>query len=726
MPWCLLWLMCGGSAVAWSPGTGTPTAASGFSVNAQSRSDVLSFYNCVYSQSESYASHVNWTGNVATGVPGTTSAVFKEDVRRRVNFYRALAGVEADVAFDNALSAKDQDAALIFAANLALSHLVTDAWIYYTANGAEAAASSNVSLQWGDLNATVKSYGPPAVDAYMIDNGATTDPTENRAVGHRRWLLYGPQQTMGTGDIPSTTVTRSGTTFEVSTNALWIKGPYKSSYDAKAVPWPSAGYFPFPLMPARWSFTYPGADFSGAAVTMTLGGTALTGTIVSKTDTGRGDNTIVWEPNGLPPAITSDTVCTVTVSGYTVSGTSKSNTYTVRLFNPGVLGDSVSISGTAAPFVTGGNYTFNPIGAADAYQLRVTTLSGWTEGAEDATSSEIQEALQIVDPLSPYVLRQTALKRTGSKAFQMAFPDAYCLDQGFVVTRAVIPTASSALQFDQLRRFASLKTVLSAEVSADGGSTWTGVWSRAGVDDNQGTSWDAGFGRVSVSLSGYAGKTILVRFVLRFTGDLEDTVFFWESGDVFAHYGFFIDDVTVTDSAAASAAVLTTLSGTAASFTLNAATAGAALASGTGYYMQIRPQVGLRWYDYGAVKQVTPRPLMTYSDWVSQNHPSFTGGPAADDNRNGVSNGAEFAFGLDSNAVHSPSALPRATIAGGTLSAAFTQPDGVTGVTYGAQWSADLVNWFPITDTGVSPAHAFSVSTGTASRAFFRLRLSFP
>ncbi len=110
------------SVRAWQPGTGSPAAVDGFSVNTASRRDVLSFYNCVYQASENYAANMGWTGNVATGSAGTTTATFKDDVRRRINFYRAMVGQPADIVFNATKSAKCQKAALIMSANNALSH----------------------------------------------------------------------------------------------------------------------------------------------------------------------------------------------------------------------------------------------------------------------------------------------------------------------------------------------------------------------------------------------------------------------------------------------------------------------------------------------------------------------------------------------------------------------------------------------------------------------------
>lgn len=739
---CLGILVCvslggAGSLLAWSPGTGSPTASAGFSVDATKRSEVLSFYNCIYSASESYATDIAWSGSISSGVSGTTSTVFKEDVRRRINFYRALAGVTADIAFDATLSAKDQDAALMFAANLALSHTTSTTWVYYTDTGKDAAAKSNIALGWWSGATQANVYGPPAIDAYMLDNGVSGDATENQRVGHRRWLLYSQQQTMGTGDIPPTTVsliTTTGTTTHenVTANALWIYGPYKPAPLVKAVPWPNAGYFPLRLLPARWSFTYPAADFTNATVSMFQGSTSVPVTIVSNAVPGTiGDNTIVWEPSGLPTSIAADTQYTITVSGVQISGTAKSFNYNVTLFDPAVLGDTVTISGTNAPFTSGGNYTFNAIASADAYELRVAAQStaAWTEGAEDSPTPQITAATT-----GTYALRQSVVQRTGSEAFQLTFPSTLDVnDQGFVVDRVVMPSGtSSQLQFYYMRRFITDSTLLNVQVSTDDGTTWNTLWTSTGVTIGDPELWEtfSSNPRAEISLASYVGQRIKVRFRMRVTPDSGGAYSFYAYdpvtyiGDEYAYYGFFIDDITVTNAIELVNSTVTPLSGSATSFTLNAATAGAELVAGTAYNLQIRPQVGLRWYGYGAIKTVTAQALMTYADWVAKLYPSVTGGISGDDNHNGLSNGVEFAFGLNPTLTHSSSALPKATVASGTLSATFTQPDGVIGVTYGAQWSTDLVHWTSITDTGTNPVHTFSVSTGTAAKAFFRYQIT--
>lgn len=107
---------------AWTPGTGSPSAVSGFAVDTANRRDVLAYFNTVHAASEGYAARIGWTGSTSGGVAGTTGAAFKDDVRRRINFYRALAGLPGDITFDAVKSGKDQEAALMFSANNAISH----------------------------------------------------------------------------------------------------------------------------------------------------------------------------------------------------------------------------------------------------------------------------------------------------------------------------------------------------------------------------------------------------------------------------------------------------------------------------------------------------------------------------------------------------------------------------------------------------------------------------
>jgi hypothetical protein len=408
--------------------------------------------------------------------------------------------------------------------------------------------------------------------------------------------------------------------------------------------------------------------------------------------------------------VTADVPYNVTVSGITGTGVPTSYSYGVTLFNPSVLGETVTIAGPNTPPTSGASYTFNSIAQADAYELRVATGStaGWTEGAEDSPTPQIQASTT-----GTYALRQTAVKRTGAKAFQLAFPD--FTDQSFTVTRDIIPGPTSALQFHDRGRFATTTTTLGAEVSADGGATWVTVWSRNGVGLSSG-NWDPNFISRSTSLAAYAGQIIRVRFILRRNGG--SIVVSTTQDD-----GFFIDDIAITNATELVNATVTPLPAAATSFTLNSATAGAPLVVGTSYYLRVRPNVGTRWFDYGASKTVIPQAASGYAGWVGTQYPTVTEGPTGDHERDGLMNGVEYAFGLNPTTPTPASALPSPTRIGDTYAVTFTQPAGVTGVTYGAQFSTNLITWNPVTDTGTGGVHTFSVNVAGQSKVFFRYQI---
>jgi hypothetical protein len=105
---------------------------------------------------------------------------------------------------------------------------------------------------------------------------------------------------------------------------------------------------------------------------------------------------------------------------------------------------------------------------------------------------------------------------------------------------------------------------------------------------------------------------------------------------------------------------------------------------------------------------------------------SGTAADAADPYHTGVPNLLVYAFfgpAQDPATVRS-SQLPQAVMSGGSLSYEFTEPSGVSGLTYGAEWSATLGNdWQPVTDTGSAPVHRFSVPLD-GPKKFLRLRVT--
>ena len=98
---------------------------------------------------------------------------------------------------------------------------------------------------------------------------------------------------------------------------------------------------------------------------------------------------------------------------------------------------------------------------------------------------------------------------------------------------------------------------------------------------------------------------------------------------------------------------------------------------------------------------------------------------AADPDGDGLPNLTEYAFGLDPTSGGSAT-LPQATVVGTTFCSSFAQPVGVSGITYHADWSPDLINWFAVPDTGSNGTHTFCVPQGTNTAMFMRYWITEP
>ena len=312
----------------------------GIAVDTTNRSNVVAFFNNVYLPSTNVP--IGWTGSISGCVPGTTGQAYTDATVQRVNYYRAMAGLPANIVLNTSLtdlgltpSTEDQSAALMMSAQNALSHAPPTNWACYTALGAQAAGKSNIALG---------AAGADAVALYMEDPGQT-----NSFVGHRRWLLYPPQTAIGTGSVAFT----SSSPPALAANALWVIPTAEiATWGARpvtpnGVAWPPPGFVPYQIMPSsRWSFSYGegassnpsfAADFSGAAVSMSQGAVNVPVTLEAQNNNvGFGDNTLVWRPQGIvTTASAPDITYTVTISNVRIGGVPRQFTYAVTVIDPG-------------------------------------------------------------------------------------------------------------------------------------------------------------------------------------------------------------------------------------------------------------------------------------------------------------------------------------------------------------------------------------------------------
>ncbi len=192
-----------------------------------------------------------WTGSVNTCSAGDIGATGRGNALRVVNLYRSLVDLPP-VTTDPALDAKAQQCALMMTANNTLNHFPPTSWQCYTADGANAAGSSNLA----------STPGVQAVDLYMVDPG---NPT---TMGHRRWILSNSFGPTGLG----------------STNAYSCMWAFGSGNAGKAwTAFPGPGIFPAQAVNPSWSsidqtgwtLQSDSINLANAQVTITMdGGTA--------------------------------------------------------------------------------------------------------------------------------------------------------------------------------------------------------------------------------------------------------------------------------------------------------------------------------------------------------------------------------------------------------------------------------------------------------------------
>jgi len=464
-----------------------------------------------------------WTGTYAVNGAGDTSATYKDAVIRRINFFRALVGVPAAVSLNATFSAKAQQAALMMSANNALSHFPPTSWTFYTAEGSDAAANSNIAI--GDA-------GPDAIDSYMNDAG-----DNNAAVGHRRWLIYPQTREMGTGDVPGDS---SGRT---PANANWVFdsqfGTTRPATRTTAVPYPPAGYVPHTLVWPRWSFSHPGASYTNTTVTMTRNGQPVSA-VLEPLSSGAGEPALVWVYDGqntdqglAHPRPVADTTYTVNLANVVINGASQNFTYNVIVFDPDVAGPDfvpVAVTGPAAPAVGAANtYQAARPAFAGAFEWRTLTPSVFTKvyGAEaglDGITATTSDGYSVIE---------TGAAGVGGASYHLAHSAA--TSQSLTLPESfLVGSSSPTVTFLSRLGWATATQVARVQVSTDDGRAWTDIHTQAGTNDGG----ERGFVTRVATLAAYSGRTIRVRFHYTVSGSR----FPQTSNDV----GWLIDEIALS------------------------------------------------------------------------------------------------------------------------------------------------------------------------------------
>ena len=562
-----------------------------FEVDNANREEVRTFFNAIYWASE-YAT-IDWTGSFGgengSSFPGTgthttetltpyagdTPDLFKEATLLRINYYRAMAGIPADIVFLDEWNRIAQLTALVMGGNDNISHFPDLSGFpnYLSEDGIQGAADSNLAIG---------SYGPDSVNGYMEDKGSG-----NASVGHRRWLLYPPMREMGTGDTPAASVpdipqaaideiddwlgeippesrgprvsVRRANAVHIFSNANF--GPHPEM-DFAYVAFPQEGYVPYHNVHPRWSFSIKDANFKNATVTMTRDTSPIN---VIKEDLdpdpdnpnagSLGDDTLVWVYDDLNanqghthPKPNSDVTYRVTIDGIQNADQS-SYTYEVTVFDPEVPtdGEATVAKVTGPAQVEVGTVAYFDVNLPDFANRQenenvtgirfrsFNTASGdFLEGAESGIGDLIERRF------GDYEVIDNIFSSSGDFAFHLAtgeigtsqsitFPDAYVIGE------------SSSLAFESMVRAATTTQFAKVNVSLDNGVSWLNVFSQAGQtpQSQDGGPDENSFNSKSVDLSAFSGRTIHIQFEYDHTGG-----FAFTNTDSFG--GWYFDDIELT------------------------------------------------------------------------------------------------------------------------------------------------------------------------------------
>lgn len=748
-----------GVVCAWSPGT-YPVPSRGFTVDTSDRNDVVSFWQAVYKASEGYEKRIGWTGNYTAPAPytnaaGTISAAFITDVERRVNFYRALSGVPANVRVntDSTVVIDPPDAHKPAAGTLKSVAAQQAAYMVirtFHDNGSSVAALSHNPLEelcvaWSTAawnansrgNIALGFFGPGAIDAYLSEDVPGVSAW-NSAVGHRRWILNPRATDFATGDTPGLF---DGLSIRPPTNVFYViqnTAELSPALPPQFVSYPSAGFFPAPVNTSFWSLSYPDANFAAATVSMTTGDGVPVAVVQQPSVPGFGLPTLVWQVAGAAAAttVTNDATFHVTVNGITGPGVPASHSYPVTLINPELVTDPQTLVGTPTPPAsTSVNYWFSPPSQAEAVQVNAfqSEAVDWTEGAEDAHPNLFIDRRSHPEA---YPLRQGGLGGinaiAGAKSYHLTFPVQYDLmangapTQIIEIDRDILPHTAPKLTFSFRRGYMGPGVKLVTELSGDGGASWSQVGSTISGRPLKNGQLDPDLAPTHNFQINLPVSSAPVRLRFRY---------FWESGGYAWHAanptlitGILLDNITLLGCNWLDLKKAVDVPVAAGHAVFGPATFDHPLVANQKYELRMRTMLGGVWMPHGPIKSVTigASALSGFDAWAQYTYPIMVGDFDGDHSGDGVANGIAYAFGKNP--------LVRGVMAdtltrdpqANKLKLARPLPAPASGVVYGAEWSNDLVTWSSA-GVSVSTNGGFAeaeVPQGPGNQRFMRWKIS--
>lgn len=460
-------------------------AAAAIAVDTADREAVRNFYNALFAGAAD--APIEWTGSYASGAAGTVGAAYQDATLLRINWFRAMAGL-ASVTLSPETGAKAQEAAMMMSVNNQLSHFPPTSWKGYTAIGGDAAGHSNLALG---------NAGADAINAYVSDYG-----DNNSIVGHRRWLFYPQTRQFGSGSVPGDGVSSA------AANALWVfDGNYNTARPSVRddfVAWPPRGNVPYTVVYARWSFSYPDADFAKASVAVTKGGASI-GVTLEAVQNGYGENTLVWQlatvnANSAMARPDKDERYSVTVSNVMLGGVARTFSYDVTVFDPAVATPGAPVTTISLPAQV-------EMGAS--FQLQLTPMPS-------ATSYDVigyqRRALDgiVFNPANAagnWTAQTTGTyNAVGGAGFRLMH--ASFKDQVLNLNKQLLVGANGSVALKRSTGYAMPAESMRIQASRDNGSSWSDVYAEAGTDHPSAEA------TVVASLAKFAGSTVRLRLAL--------------------------------------------------------------------------------------------------------------------------------------------------------------------------------------------------------------------
>ena len=261
-----------------------------------------------------------WSGNAAAPAcelgTFTDRALTVSDTLRRINTFRWLVGINANVVEDPDQYLYDQNCAMTQFSNGDLSHSPKDAFHCTVTPAAGQLCPADKREPWwcvndasatgaGTSNISMASSNPSdAIEQFIRDS----DSLNATILGHRRWILH---QTLGKVGIGF-----AGTPFGATCLGIFDStGSVSRAWAA----FPAPGPAPKESMIDPWTFIAPGVNFAGA--TVTVDEVLADNTKVSKPvssylpSPGFGDPAIAWHLMGWQPEVGKTYLVTVNYTG---------------------------------------------------------------------------------------------------------------------------------------------------------------------------------------------------------------------------------------------------------------------------------------------------------------------------------------------------------------------------------------------------------------------------